>query len=251
MSRSEFVSDLTGRLIPDSFNHGVSDSNLQEVQYDFTNSYETEEASSEIFQESIDSVFSSYDAIGKDGSTQEQNASTNSGVASGVNELDITGRDSLSLLQDIEGGFGNDQGDSNIQQTQEVAEGEAVGAFEGFQDLITSSTFSNFAGLGLSMLNTGFMDYLSTNQTAQTMANQTPGHIHLAPQLTAAQQSSTMRLTSTISNLEIGVGSFFGPEGLLVGAIAGAATDAIGNAISQNEVATINSTSGNMVPDIQ
>lgn len=105
---------------------------------------------------------------------------------------------------------------------------------------------SAIGGALLTTANREFTNYENSSRTTQANLGLTrEGHSFLAPIHTEIENTNASNLTS-IENLEIGLGSAFGPEGLLAGTVAAGITALVGPSFQQSEN-VVNSTNGTLV----
>lgn len=105
---------------------------------------------------------------------------------------------------------------------------------------------SAIAGSFLTTANKEITDYENSSLTMQSNLGLTSeGHSFLAPIHAEIENTNNSNLTN-IENTEIGIGSAFGPEGLIAGAALAGVTALAGPSMQQS-TAVVNSTSGQLV----
>lgn len=216
-TENNFMSDLTGSYIPDSFYLGNYQNELQFQKESQTANTETR------------NLFGSY--YGNGGNIMSYDGfQQNSQVSSSAFNFDASRPGSSdengSITQQAEG-FGG------------VA--EETGSISGYASLGTM-----FAGSVASQANNAIMHGLSNEITTETKEGIGVSQHGVLQDVTAQMQQNTMDTYSGLAATAIAAGSLFGPEGLAVGAVAGAAIDAAGYIQSSQEDALVQTTSGEM-----
>lgn len=168
-------------------------------------------------------------------------------VSSDANDAIVAGADPVR-----DGPIGGIPTGAPPVEEEEGLEGSG-GIFQGSEVLSTlgegaSSMGSMFAGSVLASANSSLMGGAASSMANSTRMGMGPSQHNVLQETTAQMQQSTMNTYSGIAAATMAAGSLFGPEGLALGALAGAAIDAVGYGVASDQDAMVNTTGGDMIP---
>lgn len=230
---NQFVSDITGEEIPDSFMLGgssISPFLNNELQSFTTTKNATTESRS------------------LSGSTSNYGSNISNSFPVQSKEQDYANNGSDSGDSPLHGDNGNDvsQNINNAEESANPIETAESGAGTVLE--FGSSIGSMVGGQILAAGNSTIMDSLASGMANNTRMGLGPSEHNVLQETTAQMQQSDMHMYSGLAAASIATGSLFGPEGLVAGAVVGAAIDAIGYVNSEQDDAMVNTTSGDMIP---
>jgi len=218
----QFVSDFGGQTITDSFILGQVTPNFLQTQ----NELQRKEEGIQTTTESRN-LFGSYHG--------------NGGNIMSFNDFS----ENEGLLQTFNGNSGSISGNLDVNGMETEGEEAITGQVEKGAGLLGELSVGSLVGGGiLSTINSAETHYLGGSLETQVRQGMGPTQHNVLQDVTAQMQSNTMEMYSGIAAAAITAGSLIGPEGLAVGALAGAAIDTAGYFAASQQDAQVNTTSG-------